>query len=281
MYAPRTKGKKSEGHSLVALHSLLASPDASCLTRVSASKTSSALAVGSCGGAGAKEFGLVLDKQSGKHLVTALKSTTCVVRTAHTTVRCASNYLRLGCTEPPNPALIPFFTNRKEVRKRQAAARKASKQDFYDPRYLYNGASMQPCKDGGTLLQVVEAPVHDVGFWLTASDGSCFDGTMFRTCDASAAALVWGWGLRFGGKSGESKYLYKWHDPATCLRRDKVATALDACDASGEWRLSILGELSSDRGKYCVVRSLYNEVRMVKCSAAGNQYEALAITPRR
>lgn len=169
----------------------------------------------------------------------------------------------------------------KVVRKRQASARKANKQDTYDPRFLHNGASMQSCKEGGTLLQVVEAPIHDVGFWLTASDGACFDGTMFRQCDASAAALVWGWGLRFGGKTGDSKYLYKWHDPATCLRRDKLATAFDACDASGEWRLSAIGELSSDRGKYCVVRSLYNEVRMVKCSAAGNQFEALAITPRR
>jgi len=131
------------------------------------------------------------------------------------------------------------------VRKRQAAARKAKKKDDYDPRYLYNGASMQSCKEGGTLLQVVETPIHDLGFWLTASDGSCFDGTMFRQCDMSAAALVWGWGLRFGGKTGESKFLYKWYDSTACLRREKFATSLGDCDASGEWRLSIMGELSS------------------------------------
>jgi hypothetical protein len=86
MYAPRTKGKKSEGHSLVALHGHFANPDSSCLNRASPKKSSSALTVGTCGGAGAKEFGLVLDKQSGKHFVTALESTACVVRTAHTTV---------------------------------------------------------------------------------------------------------------------------------------------------------------------------------------------------
>ena len=177
-------------------------------------------------------------------------------------------------------SLYAFFAWLKEVRKRQAAARKSKKKDEYDPRYLYNGASMQSCKEGGTLLQVVETPIHDLGFWLTASDGSCFDGTMFRQCDMSAAALVWGWGLRFGGKTGESKFLYKWYDSTKCLRRDKFATSLGDCDASGEWRLSIMGELSSDRGKYCIVRSLYNEVRMVKCSPMGSQFEALTITPR-
>lgn len=249
MYAPRMKGGKSEGHSLVALHS--PSPGASCLSRASASKVTSALAAGSCGASGAKQFDLVLDKGSGSHFVSALKSTSCVVRTAHTT----------------------------EVRNRQAAARKRNKPDPFDARYLYNGVSMQPCKDGGTLLQVVESGVHDLGFWITTADGQCFDGFTFRRCDPSSASLVWGWGIKFTGK-GDTRYLYKWHTPTQCLSREGGATALASCDSPGDWRLSTRGELTSE--KFCVVRSLYNEARMVKCSGPTNHlFEALSIASRR
>ena len=132
---------------------------------------------------------------------------------------------------------------------------------------------MQSCKEGGTLLQVVESNFQDTGFLLKASDGSCFDGVKFKTCSASSPSLVWGWGIGHGSKGDAFKVLFKWLAQESCLVRDGSAgTGLGGCGSTGSrWALSPDGQLSTDGNKFCVVRGLDNSAYVAKC-AAGFEY---------
>lgn len=135
----------------------------------------------------------------------------------------------------------------------------------------------QACKEGFTLLQLVEGSYHDVGFHLQASDGACFDGLRFRTCDPNSGGQICGAGIRFGGKGDVNRFLYRWHDPTKCLARDGVDTKLGACTDGGakQWGLKH-GQLSQNDGKHCVVRALDNMAHMVDCSK-GHEYVSLAL----
>jgi len=245
LYAP----SNNDGHAFISMMKPKGDYAATCLTRASPKGKTSAITAGACKTAGAKNWQLVLDKQSGMYFLASNDKQGCVVRTAHST----------------------------EARKRQEAARKKGKRDVYDPRFLFNGASIQSCKEGGSLLQIVETNLHDVGFWLKASDGSCFDGKIFRSCDQTNAAIVWGWGLRTAKSGDVVKFLYRWHDSKTCLVKDGTATNVGSCDSgSAVWGLE-KGELSHDNGKLCLVRGLNNEAHLLKCKDSHEHVE-MALT---
>jgi len=251
MYLP--KANKKDGHSLV---TLLSPPDdsgSSCLSRVSPKGASSALAKGGvCSSSGAKNFELILDKQSGRYFVTANEQKACLVRTAHSSA----------------------------ARKRLADLRKKKNSDVFDSRYLHNGASIQSCKEGGTLLQIVESNHHDTGFWIQASDGTCFDGSKFKACDASLTSLAWGWGFDTSGKTGASRFLYRWYDPSKCLWHDRSGTSFGECSNSKakDWALTKTGHLS--HAKACLVRGQQGDAHMEKCSTTTPEELQLALPIR-
>ena len=166
------------------------------------------------------------------------------------------------------------------MRNRQAAARKKKKIDPFDARYLYNGGTVQSCEEGGTLLQIVESSIHDVGFWLRGSDGSCFDGTSFRSCDPSVGKIVWGWGLVGGNKGKVERFLYHWHDSTSCLGKGKGdGMTMGTCSAkTASWALDSNGRLST--GGMCLVRGLGNEAHLVKCKTGAFEHMAVAPSAR-
>ena len=171
---------RKEGHSLVSF--LEPAPDKMCLSRASTK-----LGVSKCGKPGAKKWELSHDRGSGKFFVTAEDRKMCVVRTAQSA----------------------------EVR-RMKEKKKSSFTGF--PNHLYNSAGLQKCSQGGSLLQIVETSIHDQGFFLMATDGSCFDGLSFRTCDAQNPNFYFGIGLKMvGGEAVRS--MYKWHNPSKVRSR--------------------------------------------------------------
>jgi hypothetical protein len=165
-------------------------------------------------------------------------------------------------------------THSAEAQQWKAAARKKKKSDF-DRRYLFNGGTVQSCKNGGTLLQIVESSYHDVGFWIKAADGACFAGSGFRTCDPSIPAIVWGWGFRATAK-GVDRFLYQWHDSTNCLWRDGGGLKLENCANASPWGLQG-GRLSS--GGLCVARSMSSEARLIKCKE-GNEHLRMELASR-
>eukprot|EP00614_Pseudopedinella_elastica_P030690 CAMPEP_0172617164 /NCGR_PEP_ID=MMETSP1068-20121228/70077_1 /TAXON_ID=35684 /ORGANISM="Pseudopedinella elastica, Strain CCMP716" /LENGTH=323 /DNA_ID=CAMNT_0013422853 /DNA_START=347 /DNA_END=1317 /DNA_ORIENTATION=+ len=237
IYLPQPN--KKEGHAFISLLPPESTPSESCLSRKSAAKESSELVAGPCSKSGAKKWSLVFDRKSGKYFIAANDQKSCVVRTAHSS----------------------------EVAKMRAKIRQQKKRETYNPKYLFNGGSVQSCKEGGTLLQVVETSVQDVGFWLQGSDDSCFDGTRFRACNPNLASIVWGWGVSVSGNGDATRYLYKWHDRSKCLARKGNDVSLDLCDTSGArgWALGTRGKLSHE-GKYCLVRSILSDAHVTKCS---------------
>ena len=244
VYVPRTAGKRSEGHSLVAVQKPADDTlDGSCLARVSPFKAASGLTSSKCNARGAKGWQLAVDRSTGKYFLSANEQKSCVVRTAHSS----------------------------EGQNFKAAVRKKKKDDF-DQRYLFNGGMVQSCKDGGSALQIVESSFHDVGFWLRAADGACFDGVGFRTCAPSVGALVWGWGFRCTRNGQIERFLYKWHDSDSCLQRGsrRGGVNLGSCGSMSAWELSG-GRLSSEG--QCIARSLSSTAALVKCK--GNQFEHL------
>lgn len=101
-----------------------------------------------------------------------------------------------------------------------------------------------------------------------ATDGSCFDGLSFRSCDAQNPNFYFGIGLKMVG--GEAvRTMYKWHNPSKCLGKSGSDTKLVSCtDASAKyWGLKD-GKLSQNGGQLCVVRDLQNGAHMAKCPTA-------------
>ena len=243
-YVPR---HKNDGRSLVAF--LETQGEKSCFAREGCRKARSTLTTAKCGSCGAKHWELVRDRKSGKYLLMANDRKQCFVREAQSF----------------------------EVKQRRLALQKKKKKDEFNPKSpsLFNSAVVQPCDKGTTLLQLVERPFHDAGFFMQASDGACFAGVGFQACNSKASSQIWGAGLRFSGKGEAVRFLYKWHDSTKCLVRDGSTARFGSCDEKGAkgWGLRD-GRLTQNEGKDCLVRGITNTAHVVSCSTG---YEHLSL----
>lgn len=143
-----------------------------------------------------------------------------------------------------------------------------------------NSVSVQNCKKG-EFLPLVYNPtsVHEAGFYLKAGDGSCFDGSKFRSCEGSGSnMLLWGIGIKYvWGKA--NRYIFNFHpqDRGNCLVAQGSKIEKNSCSSSGamKWGLSD-GKLSIDNGRMCLVRLPDNTGAMAKCSEA-NEYMSMDV----
>jgi hypothetical protein len=135
-----------------------------------------------------------------------------------------------------------------------------------------NSMSLQNCKDG-EFIPLVYHPtsVHEAGFYLKAADGTCFDGSKFRTCTGRGSeSLLWGIGVKYiGGKANRYFFNFSPEERGKCIvaRGSKVEKGL--CTANGALRWGLAdGKLSAGNGKMCLARNADDTGVMVKCSDA-------------
>ena len=136
-----------------------------------------------------------------------------------------------------------------------------------------NSVSVQSCSKN-EFLPLVYHPtaVHENGFYLKAADGTCFDGSKFRSCDgAGSNKLLWGIGVRYVW--GESKrYLFSFHvqDRSNCLLGHGSHVEKGPCkeNAAVTWSLS-QGQLTYGTGsKKCLARHTDDTAVLVSCNQA-------------
>jgi hypothetical protein len=86
-----------------------------------------------------------------------------------------------------------------------------------------NSVSLKPCSElkPDQQLKLTYSPtaIHENGFYLKASDGSCFDGSSFRSCyGVGASKLLWGIGMRYvGGEAVRYLFLFSPKERHNCL----------------------------------------------------------------
>ncbi len=140
---------------------------------------------------------------------------------------------------------------------------------------LKSSVSLKICNKGEYLPLIYHpTTVHEEGFYLKAPDGSCFDGSYFRSCVGSGAQkLLWGMGVRY--VKGEAKrYFFNFSERTKCIVPKGTSIAKDTCSVSSAlgWGLSN-GRITYNSVK-CLARKLNDEAVLVPCP---DGYETIAL----
>ena len=132
-----------------------------------------------------------------------------------------------------------------------------------------NSVSLQPCKKGEALPFLYHpTAVHEVGFYLKAPDGGCFDGSQFKSCESAASKMLWGVGIKYiWGKA--NRYFFNYNDKSKCLVTRGSRVEKGDCRHPGAFKWGLQeGHLSANGGKKCLARLMDNSGAMPKCSEA-------------
>lgn len=135
-----------------------------------------------------------------------------------------------------------------------------------------NSVSVQSCKKK-EFAPLVYHPtaVHENGFYLKSADGTCFDGSTFRSCEGSGSkSLLWGVGIKYvWGKANRYFFNFNPSERSLCVVQQGGKVAKAECSKSGalQWGLRD-GQLSAGNGKLCVARLADNSAVLAKCSEA-------------
>lgn len=132
--------------------------------------------------------------------------------------------------------------------------------------------SMQNCKKGEFVaLKYHPTAVHENGFYLKAADGACFDGTVFRSCEAMRSKqLLWGVGIKYvWGKANRYFFNFAPSERKNCLIANGYRVQKGDCSQNGalKWGLED-GKLTANDGKSCLARLVNNEAALAPCSEA-------------
>lgn len=140
--------------------------------------------------------------------------------------------------------------------------------------------SLDICNKGDTLpLLYHPTSVHENGFYLKSADGSCFDGSKFRSCSgAGSGGLLWGVGVKYIW--GEAKqYLFSFSKKEkSCVVKKGSKVEKGDCSTSGAlvgWGLHD-GRLSVQNGKLCAVRKSDDTVNLLACNE-GSEYVSIEV----
>ena len=134
-----------------------------------------------------------------------------------------------------------------------------------------NSVSVQTCSKG-EFLPLVYHPtaVHENGFYIKAADGTCFDGTSFRSCDgAGSNKLLWGVGIRYVW--GEAKrYFFSFNvaDRSNCLTGRGATVFKGACKNSGTTGWSLANGKLAYGDKQCLARHTDDSAVLANCNTA-------------
>lgn len=139
-----------------------------------------------------------------------------------------------------------------------------------------NSVSLQSCKKGEFLPMVYHpAEVHTAGFFLKAADGTCFDGSKFRSCEGQGAnRILWGVGVKYIWGKG-NRYIFNFHpdDRHSCLVAKGNKIEKGSCQSAGAYSWAFRdGELSYDNGKLCLARLIDNTAELTRCNGGTSEY---------
>lgn len=124
-----------------------------------------------------------------------------------------------------------------------------------DKKHKYKSTvGTQSCAKG-TYQPLVYHPtaVHEVGFHLKTADGSCFDGTRFRSCSSSTTKLF-GIGVKYvGGKA--QRYFFDFGKRQECLvAGGKAGVMMGKCSAGAAMGWSLEDGQMKYKNKKCLAR---------------------------
>lgn len=134
-----------------------------------------------------------------------------------------------------------------------------------------NSVSVQNCKRG-EFLPLVYHPtaVHENGFYLKGADGTCFDGSAFRSCEGGSKSLLWGVGIKYVWDKAH-RYFYNFapQERGMCLVANGRSVVKGECSKGGAlgWGLRD-GQLTAGGGSMCVARLANDEAVLAKCTEA-------------
>eukprot|EP00981_Chlorochromonas_danica_P004592 scaffold917_cov168-Ochromonas_danica.AAC.10 len=148
-------------------------------------------------------------------------------------------------------------------------------------KHLKNSVSLGNCQKGDfTPLVYHPTAVHENGFYLKAADGSCFDGSRFRSCSSSSHAnkLLWGMGVKYvGGEAKKYFFHFAPSERSNCLVAKGSKTEVGSCTSSQALGWAVAdGQLSFKHGQQCVARNPDDTASLVKCSK-GSEYISLEV----
>lgn len=142
--------------------------------------------------------------------------------------------------------------------------------------------SLEPCQKNEVLpLLYHPTAVHENGFYLKSADGSCFDGSTFRSCTGSGSgSLLWGVGVKYNLWGEAQQYLFGFSKKdKSCLVRGKGGRSVQKgdCDSTAAlgWALYD-GKLTSIQQKTCVARSDNDAAIMLSCKT-GSEYISMEL----
>ena len=132
--------------------------------------------------------------------------------------------------------------------------------------------SMQNCKKGEFVaLKYHPTAVHENGFYLKAADGACFDGSVFRSCDAMISKkILWGVGIKYlWGKANRYFFNFAPSERTNCIVAKGSSVERGECSSKGalKWALED-GKLTFNDGKSCLARLVNNKAALVSCAEA-------------
>lgn len=141
-------------------------------------------------------------------------------------------------------------------------------------KYYKSSLSLEPSTREHFLFKYYPTAVHDVGFYLKAGDGKCFDGEKFRECGVNRYGVLWAIGIKYSwGKA--YRYIYNHKEKDTCLLVHGYKVSKGKCSDSKALGWSLRdGRLSYLNDKKCLVRKLDNLGVMEKC---GNTFEYMSL----
>ncbi len=135
-----------------------------------------------------------------------------------------------------------------------------------------NQVSLQPCNKGEFLsLRYAPTNAHENGFFLRASDGSCFDGSSFEPCTNK---ILWGVGIKYvWGEARRYLFNFEISRRDQCLVARGTQVEMGLCSSSGavSWAIQD-GSLTYNNEKLCLSRTVENKGVLTRCVAQNQEY---------
>lgn len=135
-----------------------------------------------------------------------------------------------------------------------------------DKKHKYkSSAAVQPCSKGVFLpLSYHPTAVHEVGFYLKAADGMCYNGDKFKSCSSTTNKLF-GIGIKYVGGVAK-RYFFDFGSRQQCiLARGKTGIEMGPCSSSAALGWSVEDGKLQRHGTMCVARLADDKAALVPC----------------
>ncbi len=128
-----------------------------------------------------------------------------------------------------------------------------------------SSAAVQPCSKGVYLpLTYHPTAVHEVGFYLKAADGMCYDGVKFKSCSSTSNKLF-GIGVRYVGGTAQ-RYFFDFGSRQQCIvAKGKLGIEMGSCAQSAALGWSLEDGKLMRKSTMCVARLADDKASLVKC----------------